>query len=121
MATIIFHIAARADWQAALAAGTYRADSLQVDGFIHCSTAEQVVRVAQRFFCGREDLVLLSIAVERLEAEVRSEDLAGEGELFPHLYGALNLDAIVAVEVWVPDSQGNFVPTAAIAAARQGE
>lgn len=92
----IVHICPRRDWLAAQAAGIYRAASLENVGFIHCSRPEQVPGVLQRFFAGAGDLLLLWIDPRRLQAELRWE--SADGEQFPHLYGALNLDAVVGVE-----------------------
>lgn len=97
----IVHICPRADWLAAQAGGEYRAASLEsgrgiANGFIHCSRPEQVPGVLQRFFAGQTDLLLLWIDPQRLRSELRWEP--ADGELFPHLYGALNLDAVVRVE-----------------------
>ncbi len=79
-------------------------------GFIHCSRIDQVLRVANAFYKDLEDLLLLCIATEELEAEVKYEDLLGEGMSFPHLYGPLNLDAVAAVFELQKDSGGNVQP-----------
>ena len=63
--TIIYHICERKEWQAAQETGVYRADSLESEGFIHCSREDQVARVANFIFKGMEDLVLLHIAVDK--------------------------------------------------------
>jgi uncharacterized protein (DUF952 family) len=107
--SMIYHIAAGADWEAARAAGAYTADSLASEGFIHCSTAAQVAGTAQRFFAGRQDLVLLEIDPARLTAELRYEE--GEpGVLFPHIYGPLDLAAVVAARPFAPGPDGGFRP-----------
>jgi uncharacterized protein (DUF952 family) len=68
------------------------------DGFIHLSTREQVVRVANARFAGARDLVLLCVAAGRLTAPLRYETGdPGSDELFPHLYGPLVTDAVVDV------------------------
>jgi uncharacterized protein (DUF952 family) len=104
---MIYHIAARADWEAAQAAGSYAADSLTSEGFIHCSTGAQVLGTAGRFFAGRHDLVLLAIDPARLTAELRYEE--GEpGVLFPHLYGPLDLRAVVGSYPFAPAADGSF-------------
>jgi uncharacterized protein (DUF952 family) len=91
----ILHITPRSQWESAKAIGAaYRADSLDSEGFIHCSRVDQVVAVANRFYAGQTDLVLLVIQSDRLQAPLRYE--AADGDEFPHLYGALNLDAVVA-------------------------
>ena len=92
----ILHIADAADWAAAVAAGAYRVSTLGVtideEGFIHASTAEQVQTTARRFYADvAGPLVVLVMRTEALEAggvPVRFED-AGTGELFPHLYAEL--------------------------------
>lgn len=106
--TIIFHIARKADWDAARAAGSYTADSLASEGFIHCSTAQQVIATANRIFKGRRDLVLLSIDTGRVGPEIRYENLEGGGNLFPHIYGALAPGAVVAVCDFPPRHDGLF-------------
>jgi uncharacterized protein (DUF952 family) len=90
----IFHITTSSAWDDARAAGAYVAPSLEREGFIHFSAADQVVGVANRAFRGQGDLVLLCVAPERLTAVVRHEHAADAGEVFPHLYGPLNLDAV---------------------------
>lgn len=102
MATI-FHIATRADWGAAQQRGEYVADSLATEGFIHCSTAAQLLPTANALFRGRTDLLLLTLDDARIEAELRYEPPAttaheANDALFPHVYGPLNLGAVVLVE-----------------------
>ncbi len=99
--TLIHHICSRADWERAREAGEYRADSLATEGFIHFSTPAQVQRTARRFFRGQGGLVLLSVDSAHVRQELRYE--GAEGELFPHLYGPLNLDAVVTVQDFSPD------------------
>jgi uncharacterized protein (DUF952 family) len=111
---VILHIAHRRDWEAALSRGHYSAASLETEGFIHCSTPEQVVETANRFFPGQQDLVLLTIDESKLEAELRYEPASGgsaddaRGELFPHLCGRLNLSAVVRVVAFAPGADGRF-------------
>jgi len=96
----IFHIARAADWEAALASGAYRVSTLgrtlDEEGFVHCACEEQVDGVRARFYAGVPDLVVLVVDVDRLAAEVRFED-GGGGELFPHVYGPIEVDAVVDV------------------------
>lgn len=105
---MIYHITTRGEWVAAQCAGSYRAASLDSEGFIHCSTRRQVLAVANQFYRGRGDLLLLCIDESRLHAplvweapahpEPDSGDFAAGDSEFPHIYGALNLDAVVALE-----------------------
>lgn len=107
MATI-FHITTRESWNGARAEGIYRAESLATEGFIHCSTREQVVRTANRFFRAQTGLVLLSIDADGVAPEIRYENSEGDGEMFPHIYGELNTDAVTRVSEFEPDGEGFF-------------
>jgi len=105
---MIFHITSRAAWDAALGAGIYEADSLKSEGFIHCSTAEQYIWVANQRFRGRTDLVLLHIDDGRLRSDVRHENLEGGAPLFPHVYGAIPIAAVLNVTPLRPLDDGSF-------------
>ena len=111
---VIVHMAARADWERAQAEGAYRVESLLTAGFIHFSTPAQVARVANAIYAGRADLVLLVVDPSRLTATLKYEPPTGNytpgEELFPHLYGPLNLDAVVRVMPYLPDANGTFAP-----------
>jgi uncharacterized protein (DUF952 family) len=115
--TTIFHIATKMDWDAAGAAGEYAPASLPTEGFIHCSTAEQVIPVANQFYRGQADLLLLVIDTEKLAARLEYEAPSPpdgsppptSAELFPHLYGALNLDAVAQAVEFPPGEDGAFV------------
>ena len=102
----IVHLCTRQDWQAAQLAGEYRADSLKTEGFIHCSRPEQIVSVANLFYRDVPHLVLLWIDPAGLLAPLRWEAV-GE-QVFPHLFGPLNLAAIMAARDYLPDADGVF-------------
>jgi uncharacterized protein (DUF952 family) len=105
----ILHATSRTAWSAAQKSGQYVADSLAAEGFIHCSKASQILRVANSFFAGQHGLVLLVIDLARLTSELRWEpgvDLATE--FFPHIYGPINLDAVVDTLDFEPDTYGKF-------------
>lgn len=87
--------------------GFYRAESLDTEGFIHCSTRDQVVWVANQFYRGKTSLVLLVIDPDRVHAEIKYETVEGVGD-FPHIYGELNADAIVQAIGFPPNSDGSF-------------
>jgi uncharacterized protein (DUF952 family) len=111
----IFHITRSVDWQAAQRSGSYqlstRDRTLQDVGFVHCSYAHQVAGVANLLYRGEHDLVLLAIDTERLTAPLRAEAPSPEArEVFPHIYGPLNLDAVVEVLGYEPSEDGSFTP-----------
>lgn len=90
----IYHLVSRASWNGGT--GDYRAVSLDTEGFIHCSNEGQVVRIANLFCSGVPDLCAVVVDTDRLTSPVKDED-PGTGELFPHIYGPINRDAVVAV------------------------
>jgi uncharacterized protein (DUF952 family) len=101
----LFHVALAADWQAAREAGDYRVSSLgralEEEGFLHASYAHQWPGVLAAYYSKLEEpLVLLEIDPDRLDVPVVVEAPAGSGpgaEQFPHVYGPLPVDAVVAV------------------------
>src|SRR4051812_22998530 len=100
----IFHVTTRAVWEAAKAAGSYRMSTkgatLDEVGFIHASSAEQLPRVASFLYRDSgEPLVVLELDDKAIRASgirIPWED-GGDGELFPHIYGAIDSRFVVAV------------------------
>jgi len=122
---LIFHIAARDVWNAAQKAGQYAAPSLTTDGFIHCSKLTQVLPVAEKFYRGQTGLILLAIDPTRLSSGLKWESPfdgappvgktpapssgVSASEMFPHIYGPVNLDAVVQVFDFEPTVDGEFI------------
>ena len=104
---MILHICTKDIWEASKRVGSYTGDTLAAQGFIHCSTQEQVVEVANYLFKGRRDLVLLVIDEHKVEPEIKYED-AGNGKLYPHIYGPLNTEAVINVVDFVPQTDDSF-------------
>jgi len=94
---MIYHITTNADWTAQRDSPTYEAASLATEGFIHLSTSEQVVGVLERYYRNVPELLLLHVDPDKLTAELRYE-AATNNDLFPHLYGPLNRDAVVNID-----------------------
>lgn len=92
----LFHIALASEWRQALERGEYVTASLNQEGFIHFSTGKQLLRSANKYYYGRDDVVLLWIDPVKLVAELKYEPIS-DGQFFPHLYGELNLDAVIRV------------------------
>ncbi len=117
---IIYHITRNTDWETARAAGSYAAASLATEGFIHCSTYDQVIATANRLFRGRRDLVLLCVDTAQVNAEIRYENFEGGNNLFPHVYGALEIASVTAVHHLPPQTDSSFeLPPALSGASRQ--
>ena len=107
---VLFHIIARSDWSTAEDAGVYEPAGLGTEGFIHLSQRGQILRPANLLYAGRDDLVLLVIDPERVEEPVVFEPGShGESEDFPHLYGSLNVDAVIDVLDFPCEGNGSFV------------
>ena len=104
----ILHITSNVAWEQAQEAGIYEADTLATEGYIHCSNPEQVVKVANARFLAHTGLVLVVIDENRITAKVKYENLEGGEEKFPHIYGPLNIDAVVEVVPFNPGKEGRF-------------
>lgn len=117
---MIYHITTRRCWDEARTRSHYRAPSLDSEGFIHCSTRDQILRVANDFYRGQPALLLLCIDENRLGAplvwEAPAHPKSGTAEkiaddsVFPHLYGALNLDAVKGVFDFHEAGSGFLLP-----------
>lgn len=105
--TEILHITSEETWRRSQRRGRHLDPSLEIEGFIHCSSASQVLQPANALYSGRHDLVLLRIDADRLEMGVVHEDTYGHGA-FPHVYGPINLDAVTGVVRFPPDEDGSF-------------
>ena len=94
---MIYHITNLTNWLKALGNKYYEPESLETEGFIHCSPKEKIIEVANSFYRGQKDLLLLSIEESKVEREIIREDLYQHGFEYPHIYGPLNLDAVTEV------------------------
>ena len=109
-----YHIIDRNEWRQAQAAGSYRPESLDSEGFIHCSYPAQILMPANLLYRGQPNLVLLRIDPAKVAVEIRQEAVevtrAGRTaqEWFPHIYGPLNPDAVSAVIDFPPGPDGLF-------------
>lgn len=114
---MICHITTEAAWKAGQASGLFHSPEFGDFGFIHCSTPEQVLLVANAFFAGRTGLVLLVVDENRLKSPIRWEPPHWTGPLpgftintvFPHVYGPINVDAVVRTVTLEPNERGAFL------------
>ena len=99
---MIFHITDGATWEASQQAGRHTGSTRGIDlaeeGYIHCSTAEQWPGVLERYYSDATDLLLLHVDVEQLTSPLVYEQLPGMPEPFSHVYGSINLAAVVHME-----------------------
>ena len=94
---IIYHITTATEWSQANLDGFYEAPSLHSEGFIHCSIEQQIDGVLQRYFKGKANLIKLVIDTDKLISELKWEISPSIKEEFPHVYGTVNLDAVIGV------------------------
>ncbi|MDX2287056.1 MAG: DUF952 domain-containing protein [Bacteroidia bacterium] len=104
---LVYHLMPPADWDRFLASGEYKPDSLASEGFIHCSTREQVLDTARRFFGHLPDLLALEIP-ERAVKSILKYEAAESGGLFPHLYGPLSLHQVETLHMLVRKPDGSW-------------
>lgn len=95
---VIYHITTAKAWQQAQQEGQYEAPSLKEEGFIHCSEERQIPGVLERYFSGETELVRLVIKTDKLTSRYVQEWSPSVQDTFPHIYGPINLDAVVRVD-----------------------
>ena len=98
----LLHIAEPDDWAAA--GDSYRPASLVTEGFVHCSTPDQVVATGKRYYAGRVGLLLLTIDPAAAGVPLKWER-GPTGDLFPHLYGPIPVSAVTTVAPFHPDAE----------------
>ena len=109
----LLHLCGRRDWDDGRGVGELCPPSLTDVGFVHLSALHQVHLPANRLYAGRTDLVLLHVDPRALTAPLRWEPgvpTDPASMLFPHLYGPLPVDAVVAVAPYLPGIDGSFPP-----------
>lgn len=105
----LVHAAKKRDWEGSNLTGYYGDFSIKKDGFIHCSTPDSIVDVANDNLRGiTEPMLLLKIDTDLLENKIRWEKRGNKGIEFPHLYGLLNTSAVVSVYDFNRDQDGYF-------------
>jgi uncharacterized protein (DUF952 family) len=108
MRPFIYHIISQSEWKSALSSGHYQPPSLAAEGFIHCSTRAQVLATAGRYYRGQEGLLLLCIDPSLVSSQICFEDTSNNGDLFPHIYGALPVEAAATVVDFPTRADGLF-------------
>jgi uncharacterized protein (DUF952 family) len=93
---MIYHIATSEEWMAHRNLPTYSPNAFAQEGFIHCSTESQLAGVIERYYKGVQNLIILHIDEDKLSSQLKYEEATNK-ELFPHVYGAINKEAITQV------------------------
>ncbi len=102
----IYLLSSLQEYSQAKQSGWLERDSLQTEGFIHASPRAQLNRVANKFYTQVESPLLIALNVSKITAPVKWEPATGG--LYPHIYGPLNMDAVVDVKPITKNSQGVF-------------
>ncbi len=103
---LIFHLTYKDAWEAARPTGEYAAPSLAEEGFIHCSKdIPQLIKVAARLYPAKTGLLVLDVDLDKLTSPLKQEP-SRSGEIYPHIYGMLNADAVVRERDLLVDADG---------------
>ena len=95
--SLIYHITTATAWESAQRAEEYSSPALKEEGFIHCSEKDQIDFIKNRFYPNAIDLLLLTIDTDKLKSQFVFEWSPSVEQTFPHIYGPVNLDAVVDV------------------------
>ncbi len=106
----IYHITDSETWNLAQQQGVYNFCTLKTSGFIHASTQDQYLKVANNNpkFKEKQNLLLLKINTEKVSANIIYENLEGGDDLFPHIYGDFSTEAVEHIFTMKRDLQSNF-------------
>ena len=105
----IYHISIKKDWERALVEKTYTNETLTKEGFIHASDYDQLLSTAEMYYSEDVPLLLLAIDPEKLKSPVKYELAVTRDSLFPHIFGPINLEAVVQAVPFEKDSSGKFI------------
>ena len=104
----IFHITTKEKWKNAKKEGTYSSTTLVSQGFIHCSTKDQVIEIANCLFKDVLNVIILEIIEEKIKGKIVYENFEGKKELFPHIYGKIELDTVNTIYELQKDDNGEY-------------
>ncbi|HET6511346.1 MAG TPA: DUF952 domain-containing protein [Candidatus Kapabacteria bacterium] len=105
---LIYHFTEQDTFERSKSAGSYKPTAFAKDGFIHCSTREQVLQIANGIAPRDTPLVLLEVETSKVRHEIIYENLEGGERLFPHIYGGIPHDAISRIWEFRADHNGRF-------------
>jgi uncharacterized protein (DUF952 family) len=94
---LIYHIVLPNRWESLDPGAAYQAESLETEGFIHCSFAGQVDAVLERYYADADKVLILEIDPDRLRSPL-VEEPSTNNEIYPHVYGPIDRDAIIGIQ-----------------------
>ena len=106
---MIAHCMLKSEWNRIKDEPYWGQQNIENEGFIHCSPIKYLWRVLPNFEREKEEMVIICIDEEKLEAEVRYEDDGNYGRSYPHVYGAINNDSVILVLDYLKDEQGHYM------------
>ena len=104
---MIYHLTLPEYWEPAMSSGQYEHPTLKTEGFIHCSTKEQLHRSAAKHFADKDEILVLFLVEKRVKDTLRWEP-AKSGELFPHIYGPIQVEAVESVRMLLRTALGKY-------------
>ena len=104
---MIYHLTLPEYWEPALETGQYEHPTYKTEGFIHCSTKEQLYRSAAKHFSDKDEILVLFLVEKRIKDKLRWE-AAKSGELFPHIYGTIPVETVESVRMLIRKSDGEY-------------
>ncbi|MBI3232820.1 MAG: DUF952 domain-containing protein [Bacteroidetes bacterium] len=104
----IYHIVKPTWWGTFKNKDLYVSETLDQEGFIHCSTETQLLPTCNRHFKGIDELVILKLDISKLTSKLIFELAPNVGEEFPHIYGPINLDAVIEIKKLIRNQENTF-------------
>jgi uncharacterized protein (DUF952 family) len=107
----VYQLIYETDWEVARSTGEVKPASLREEGYIHCfGSKEQLVRAANRFYPGQQDLMMLELDTALISSSLKHEP-SRSGEIYPRIYGPLNVEAVARVQKMSLDVAGRLYLT----------
>lgn len=104
---LIYHITDKAKWEDALSHNVYKHPSFKTEGFIHCSTLEQLPNTLKKHFANENEVIVLSIVEKRVHHNLKWDTIEN-GEIFPHIYGNIPIEAVEDQHFWLKNQKGEW-------------
>lgn len=105
---LIFHVVKKEDWKLQKKDSRYHPESIDTEGFIHCSPGREIEEVTNRLFKGESDILLIIINTTLVEPEIRYENSGDSDTKYPHIYGPLNMDAVIDKIELASEDDGSY-------------
>ncbi|NGP76397.1 DUF952 domain-containing protein [Balneolaceae bacterium YR4-1] len=105
---LIFHVVKKEDWKTQKKDSRYHPETIDTEGFIHCSTGRNIEEVTNRLYSGEDDILLIIINTTLVDPEIRYENCGNSDIKYPHIYGPLNMDAVIDKIELASEDDGSY-------------